>query len=216
MMPLAVSCDANGIISGTIAFLFKAIKIRCYMTILSCDANDIVNGTITFLKSRWSKWTTSWLFGHVVHWHQKHMVPMALSTAPLHSLDKHDQHEVQHDLFGHVIPVAIALASHDVESIVHGTIGMRCNLTYLVIECHWCPAGNGTITGIIVSLTSAWLKWGATWPFLSCDAIGIFTNVHWWCHVWHHYNLYVKMIEMRCNMTFWSSDTNCIVSGTWN
>ena len=34
--------------------------------------------------------------------------------APLHSEGKNNQNEVQHDLFGHVMPLALVLASHNV------------------------------------------------------------------------------------------------------
>ena len=39
--------------------------------------------------------------------------------APLHSLHQENQNEVQHDLFGYMTPLALALASHDGKSIVN-------------------------------------------------------------------------------------------------
>ena len=46
------------------------------------------------------------------HWHWHHMMHVALSMAPFHSLGEDDWNEVQHDLFGHVITLALTLASH--------------------------------------------------------------------------------------------------------
>ena len=40
----------------------------------------------------------------------------------LYSLGQDDQNKVQHDFFGHVTPFVSALASHDVDSVINGTI----------------------------------------------------------------------------------------------
>ena len=46
------------------------------------------------------------------------MMQMALSIAPLSSIGQDDQNEVQHYLFGPVMPLALALVAHDIDSIV--------------------------------------------------------------------------------------------------
>ena len=46
----------------------------------------------------------------------------ALSMRPLHSLAQDNQNEVHHDIFGHVTSLALALASHDADSFINGTI----------------------------------------------------------------------------------------------
>ena len=61
-----------------------------------------------------------------------------MPMAPLHSLDQDIQNEVQHGIFGQVTPLAPALASHDADGIVNGTITFlnvqmiktRCNMTF--------------------------------------------------------------------------------------
>ena len=102
---------------------------------------------------------------------------------------------MQHDSFGNVIP--LALASHDTNGIVNGTNAI---------------------------LTLRQLKWGVILLFGSCDAFGISIT---WCP-WHHQGHYcisqVKIIKMRCNMTFChvtplvpalaSHNTNGVINGT--
>ena len=68
--------------------------------------------------------------GIEIMWCQQHP-PMA----PLQD----NQNEVQQDLLGNVIPSAMALASHDADGIINGSIAF---------------------------LRSRWLKWDAAWPFL--------------------------------------------------
>ena len=46
---------------------------------------------------------------------------MALPNAPLQLLGQDDRNEVQHEISGHVIPLALMLASHDAISTVKGT-----------------------------------------------------------------------------------------------
>ena len=72
------------------------------------------------------------------HWHKQHVMLMALSITSLHFLDQDDQNEVQHDFSGHLMPLALMLASQDVTCIVKGTT---------------------------TSLTSRQSKCGATWIF---------------------------------------------------
>ena len=44
-----------------------------------------------------------------------------MPIAPLHSLGQDNQNEVQHDIFGHVMPLALVLASCDANGIVNST-----------------------------------------------------------------------------------------------
>ena len=62
-------------------------------------------------------------FGHVSDWHQHphHVIPMASSMTPLHLFSQGNQNEVQHDFFGIVMHLVLALASCNVDGIVHGT-----------------------------------------------------------------------------------------------
>ena len=46
------------------------------------------------------------------------MMPMPSSMTPLHSLGHDNQNEVQHDLFGHVMPLALALVSSDAHGVI--------------------------------------------------------------------------------------------------
>ena len=68
---------------------------------------------------------------HHWHQHQHHMMLLALSIAPVHSLCPADQSEVQHDISGHVMSLALVLASHDAISILNVTITFcRFNMTF--------------------------------------------------------------------------------------
>ena len=119
-----------------------------YMEAGSCDANSIVNGTIA-LKSHWSKWMQHdfLVMWHHWHQHQHHIMLMALSRAPLHSLHLDDQSEVQHDFSGHVMPLVLVLASNDAVSIPNITITflrsrqLKLEVTCLFLvswhNCHW-------------------------------------------------------------------------------
>ena len=48
-------------------------------------------------------------------------MPMLLSMAPFELIDHNDKNEGQHEFFGHVMPLALILASYDAISIVKGT-----------------------------------------------------------------------------------------------
>ena len=52
-------------------------------------------------------------FGHVIYWHQHHVMSMASSMAPLHFFSQDNQNEVQHNPFGHVMHDAGVSVSHD-------------------------------------------------------------------------------------------------------
>ena len=47
---------------------------------------------------------------------------MALSMAQLHFLVQDNQNEVHHNIFGHMMPLVLALPSHDSDNITNGTI----------------------------------------------------------------------------------------------
>ena len=59
---------------------------------------------------------------HYWHWPQHQVMLKALSAAPLHSSGQNNQNEVQHDLFGHVVSLALALASTDADSVINDMI----------------------------------------------------------------------------------------------
>ena len=46
-------------------------------------------------------------------------MPMALSVAPLYSLGLDNWNNVQHDLFGHLLPLMPVSVSHDASSIIN-------------------------------------------------------------------------------------------------
>ena len=47
------------------------------------------------------------------------MIGMELSIAPLQSLGQDDSNEVQHDIFGHMMILALASASFDANGVCH-------------------------------------------------------------------------------------------------
>ena len=49
-------------------------------------------------------------------------MPMASSMVPFHLLDQDSLHEEQNNIFGDVMHLALALASHAVDCSVNGTI----------------------------------------------------------------------------------------------
>ena len=79
------------------------------LVLVSHDVDGIINGTIPFLWSRWSKWGAGFssydtIGVHLsITWCQWHF--------QLHSLAQDDQNEVQYDFFVYVIPLALLLAS---------------------------------------------------------------------------------------------------------
>ena len=68
---------------------------------VSCDTNGIIDGTIAFLRSRQLKWGTTSHFWFLHHWHWCccHMMATVLSITSLHSLGQDNWKEVQHDVF---------------------------------------------------------------------------------------------------------------------
>ena len=59
---------------------------------------------------------------HCWHWHQHHVMLMALSISPLYSLGQGNWNNVQYNSFGHVMPLMPLSVSHDVNSVINGTI----------------------------------------------------------------------------------------------
>ena len=53
-------------------------------------------------------------------WHC--MMLTVSSMAPLHSLHQENLNEVQHDLLGDVMSLALALVSHNADSVINGNI----------------------------------------------------------------------------------------------
>ena len=70
---------------------------------------------------------------------QCHIMPTVSSMAPFHLLGQDEQNEMQHDLFGHVLPLEQASASCNVTDIISGTTAfdspdnMMYNMTFLVM-----------------------------------------------------------------------------------
>ena len=118
----------------------------------SCDVNSIINYTTEFLWSMQSKWGITWHFQacDIIISALVSLMPMALSIAPFYSLGQDDQNEFQHNFFSHVITLALALVSNDDDGIINGTTPF---------------------------LKSRQSKWGATWHFWSCGAIGAATSI---------------------------------------
>ena len=145
VMPLAlasVSNDANSIINGTTTSLMLRTAERCNVTSLVMwfywHQHHMMETALP-MKPLHSSGQDDWnevqckfwscdnigicIMWHQWHWH--HMMPIASSMAPLHSLDQDDQNEVQHDLFGHVMPSTLALASHDDDGVINGIIAFH-------------------------------------------------------------------------------------------
>ena len=92
------------------------------LALVSYDPNSIVNATITLIRSRCSKWN----------------VRMAFSIALLHSLCPDEQSEVQHNFLGHyVIGASVTWCQWHHCIPQDKMIEMGCNMTFLVMLCHW-------------------------------------------------------------------------------
>ena len=136
--------------------------------------------------------------------------------------------ETQHDVFGHVKPLAPGLASKGTDNIITGTITFlvsrwsKWGATWLFGHVmplapvlHNAPS---IINGITEFLRSGWFKWHATWHFDHVITTG--TSIHitqcWWHCQWHCGISYLKEIKIKCNMIFWSCDTIGTSTGiTW-
>ena len=60
-------------------------------------------------------------FAMQCNWHQHHMMSVASQMVPLNSVGQDDCNEVQHDFLHHMMPSALASASHDANCIVNDT-----------------------------------------------------------------------------------------------
>ena len=162
------------------------------LALVSHGTSGIFNWATAFLRSRLSKMRcnmTFWVMWH--HWvcPQHHMILMALSMAPLHSLGQDNSNELQQDYFGHATPLAPVSASCDANGIVNGhnyipkvkTIEMRSNIT-----------------------------------FWSCDATGIDLMWGQWHCQWQHCIPSIMTIKMRSNMIFWLCNATGIAWHKWH
>ena len=89
---------------------------------------------------KWLKWGAAWHLVMCCHWHwyKQHVMIMALSMAQFNLLCQDDWNKMQHDFYGHAMPLALKLVLHDAINIVKGTISF---------------------------LAPRQSKWGATWLF---------------------------------------------------
>ena len=109
-------------------------------------------------------------FSAICHWHHHCVMPMALSIVSLYSLGKDDLNNVQHNVFGHVMALALALLSDHAKSVINDSIlfvrsrwskycvtGLFGHVMALalVLASH---VGNGTINGTTTFLRSRQLK----------------------------------------------------------
>ena len=101
------------------------------------------------------------------HWHQHHVISMALSTVSLYTLCQGNQNNLQHSFYGHEIPLILVSVPHDANSVINGTIPFA---------------------------RSRWSKGDAPWQFWWCDAICI--SIMWcqWHRQWYHCICLVKII----------------------
>ena len=131
------------------------------------------------------------------HWLQCHMMLMASSMAPFHSLCQNDWNEMQHDFLvmcchwhwhkQHVMLMAMSvtplhlLGQDDWNEVEHDFSGHVMSLP-LMLSSH---AAISIVKGTIVFLTSRQSKLEAAWLFWACHTIAIgFTWCHWcWCHM---------------------------------
>ena len=162
----------------------EMIEMRCNMTFLvmwhnwylhwhRANVNSISNGTTAFLRSRWSKWGSIWLFGHVM--------PLVKELVSCNADDITNSAIAYHMsiglnwaaiwLYGHVMPV---LASHDTDGITNTT--MHLSLQDDQIEMQYDFSGH------VTPLAS---------DLVSCDTTGTLNGI-----------TVVRRIKMRCNMTF--------------
>ena len=143
------------------------------------------------------------------HWNWYHLRSTASSVEPLHSLGQDDWNAVQHDFLVmrcHWHRITWCWWHHQWHDYIPkvNILKMRCNMSFLVMWCHWhwCHMISKIPVVQHVFLRLRQSNWDATWLFQSCDAFS--TSITWcpWYHQWHHCIPYIKMIKMRCNMTF--------------
>ena len=128
-----------------------------------------------------------------LQWH--HMKWMASSMAPLYSLGEDDQNEIQHDFFGHLMPLALALTSCDADSIINGTIAFL-SLRQLNLDTTWFF--DNVIPLVLASHNTSGIVIG-TWYWCK----------HWYCH-WHKKSYNPSKPSSQHNKC------NCVIDGTIN
>ena len=191
MTPLALasaSHDTDGIVNGNTAFL-RSTQLKWGATShlwlcdaigiasVSHDANGVVNGNQCIPESRQWKWDLTWLFWlcYAIG------TSMSITWCWQHCQWNHYIPYVQMTkmtcnmtCYGYVMPLILVSVSHD----------------------------TNNVTAFLAFLRSRWMKWSATWPFWSYDAISTDISITWcwWCHQRHHWIPYIKMIDMRCNI----------------
>ena len=165
---------------------------------------------------------------------------MVSSMMPFHLICQDDQNEMWHDFLGHVMPSTLVLASHDVNGSKKGTFAFLTS-RQLKWDATWLF--GHLVTGIYVSIINGTtallkvrqLKLGATWLFhLRCHL-----HKHWnhkiplplvlvSLHLCQHHVMWTaspvapmhslcQVIEMRCNIMFWSFDgIGTGISVTWS
>ena len=143
----------------------------------SCDVDNIISHPHVFFRSRLSKLDATWIFSCVscgigmgiTWWWQHHKwhscIPYVKKIEMRSNITfvvmwhhwywYHQQH--------HCIPLV-------------KIIKMRCNMTFghvtpLVLASASCHA-DGIINGTTAFFRSGWSKWGATWSYWWCNAIG--------------------------------------------
>ena len=174
---VSVSHDADGIISGTVAFLmWKWLKWGAAWHFWSCAAIGIDIGSMwcwwycqwhhCIFRSWWLKWGAPWwLFwscyaiGNDIGITWYHSIVKGITTF----LTSRQSKWGPIWLFGYVTQLLLPLASHN---------------------------------GIGFSVSVTW------WSFWSCDTIGTNITWHWQDHQWYHLHSLQKLIKMRYNMIF--------------
>ena len=141
------------------------------------------------------------------HWHHcqchiiqpvlvsDHMKPMISSMAQFHTLDQDDQNEVQHDLFFHVMPLALALSSVDADGVINGTFVIWGQDDHNKVQhdlwscCHW---NQHHMTPMAFSVAHANDGRIGTSTGIRSHIIPLINHLnttnakcHWWCHLHH-------------------------------
>ena len=101
---------------------FKIIKKRCNMTVI------------------WHYW----------HWHQHHVMQMALLMSPLYSLSQDSWNNVKYIYFGYMMPLMLMLALHDTTGIKNCTTAFHTS-RQLKADQHDFMVIDATGTGISVT-----------------------------------------------------------------
>ena len=124
---------------------------------VSCDADITMNSATEFFRWKQSKSGATWLFVMWCNWHWHHMMLMGPSMAPsgyingitngtIAVLAQDDWNDVQHGLFGHAMPLAMALAPCDAVSVINGIIAF--------LRSRWSKKVATWLFGYVISLPS--------------------------------------------------------------